>query len=347
MTLKIAVLVKNLYAQMAHHATSHLIVEALKRDHRVDLIAGNDLMLGENNEMLAQAADFSPVDIRDTAALREVLMGNEFKRKQVELKRYDLVLLRFNPAEWSRSHQELLSNRLLDFMQILKRAGGPAIVNDPQGLAFAGSKMHLMMLPQSIRPRTLVSRDPAAIKEFLGRLKGPAILKPVRGYGGSNVFYVDKKQAVNLNQMLETILHRDYCVAQEFEPASDAGEKRLMLLDGEPIREGKKVAIYGRKRKPDGDIRHNLHAGAEVVPAQFTKTEAKVVKALKPYLLDLGLRLVGVDIVGDKVLEVNAFCPGGIENSNRTCGMNTGEAIIKHFETAFGGAYTSTFQAKP
>ena len=110
----------------------------------------------------------------------------------------------------------------------------------------AGSGMYLADLPPEVRVKTLVSRSRPRLREFLKDLDGPAVLKALSPSGPDKIFYVRRRQKANLNQILTALTKDGYVVAQEYLPEADHGEKRIVLLGGEPIRFGDDVSIYRR-----------------------------------------------------------------------------------------------------
>jgi glutathione synthase len=191
--------------------------------------------------------------------------------------------------------------------------------------------MYLAGFPEEVRPRTLVSRSASKIKEFLRDLDGPAILKPLAGFGGKNVFYLRRGQVANLTPMIATLRQDGYVIAQEYLPAVARGDKRILLLGGEPIRLGGHIAAY-RRMRPKDDIRNNMHVGGVRKRCEFGEVEERIARLLKPRLDSDGLYFVGVDVVGDKLLEINVFAPGGVHNINELYGVNVGEHIVEDLE---------------
>src|SRR5262249_33709105 len=125
---------------------------------------------------------------------------------------------------------------------------GVLVVNDPEGTQRAGGRMYLSGLPAEIRPRTLITREQSKVKAFLKAIDAPCVIKPLaeREGGVENRFYVARGQVKNLNQMIPVVRKTGYVVVQEYLPDAAHGEKRLLLLGGEPVRCGKRVAIYRR-----------------------------------------------------------------------------------------------------
>src|SRR5262249_17845680 len=122
-----------------------------------------------------------------------------------------------------------------------------------------------------------------------------------------------------------------YVIAQEYLPQITRGDKRVLLLGGEPIRIGRHVAAYKRMR-PKDDIRNNMHVGGQRKRCDFTDDEQRICDLLRPRLVADGLYFGGVDVVGNKVLEINVFAPGGVHNIDELYGVNVASLVIADLE---------------
>lgn len=322
--MRIAFVVNSPRSQRSTYTTAHLALSAYRRGHEVLWIGVDEFSCLDPRRVFAVGARLPlghyPTTVELVSALR-----NGGERAEVDLARFDAVFLRNNPAETANS--PVRGNPALDFAYQLRELG-VLVINDPRGIAAAHSKLYLSRFPQEIRPRTLVTRSESKAKQFLRELDGPAIIKPLEGFGGESVFYVRRGQIANVNQMLSAARRDGYLIAQEFLPAVTKGDKRLLLWRGEPIPLGEgRVAMY-RRMRPKDDIRNNIHVGGQRRRAEFTEVEKRLAEQLKPRLLADGLLLVGVDIVGDKILEVNVLAPGGIHNINELYQADVGGYII-------------------
>jgi glutathione synthase len=325
--VRVFVVVNHVRTQRPTYTTLAIAFEAYRRGHEVRFASVDGFSLAEDDRVVARAS--APVAPGATTAIEYCRRLVEDKvRTEVEVGRFDVVLLRNNPAAGKSEARR--DNPGLDFGRRLKRQG-VLVLNDPDGLERAGSKIYLAGFPEEIRPRSLVSRSPERIKEFLRGIEGPAILKPLSGFGGKNVFYVRRGQVANLNQMIEAVRKDGYVIAQEYLPAVEQGDKRVLLLAGEPIRMSGTVAAY-RRMRPKGDIRNNMHVGGQRKRCDFGEIEDRICRLIKPRLVSDGLYLVGADVVGDKLLEVNVFAPGGIHNINELYGVNVGERVVRDLE---------------
>lgn len=327
--MRVCFVINNVKTQRPTYTTVHLAYEASKRGHDVRFMSVDAFSYGDDNRLLAQVTRPPTVDYASTKKYLYGLVSEDALTEEVCLNDFDVVFLRNNPAVTAQDHADRF-NPAIDFGRRLKR-NGVMVLNDPDGLIRAGSKMYLSGFPEEVRPKTLISRNIDKIKLFLRDLDGAAIIKPLSGFGGQNVFYVRRGQVSNLNQMIQAVRKAGYVIAQEYLPEASRGDKRVLLLNGEPIRIGKDVAAYKRMR-PKDDIRNNMHVGGARKRCEFSATEQRICGLLRPRLLADGLFFVGVDVVGDKVLEINVFAPGGIHNINELYAMNVGRVVVEDLE---------------
>jgi glutathione synthase len=330
--VRLCFVVNNVRTQRATYTTLHIAWEAERRGHEVWFLGVDGLSLADDGRVTGVASrPLAPPG----AGAREycrALTTEDCPTSELVLSDLDVVFLRNNPnvgvsrGEGKRGGD----NPALDFGRRLKR-DGVLVVNDPDALLRAGSKMYLAGFPEEIRPRTLISRNVDVIREFIKELDGPAILKPLAGFGGQNVFYLRRGQVANLHQMIGAVRAEGHVVVQEYLPAVARGDKRVLLLRGEPIRVGGRVAAYKRMR-PKDDIRNNMHVGGQRKKCGFSEKEERICAMLEPRLRADGLYLVGVDLVGDKVLEINVLAPGGIHNIDELYGVNVGAVIVEDLE---------------
>jgi glutathione synthase len=188
---------------------------------------------------------------------------------------------------------------------------GVLVVNDPEGLALAQNKLYFQDFPVSVRPATLISKDIDEIRTFIQQQAKGAIVKPLQGSGGKNVFKIDSPKDANLNQIFEAVSGEGYLIAQGYIPQAKAGDIRLFLLNGKPLERDGKFAAF-RRVPAKGDVRSNIHAQGTAELVTVTDKVLKIAEVVRPKLVQDGMFLVGLDIVGDKILEINVFTPGGL-----------------------------------
>ena len=215
------------------------------------------------------------------------------------------------------------------FGQMLQ-ARGVTVVNDPTSLMRATSKLYLEEFPAKVRPRSLVTRDPDAIERFV-REVGHSVVKPLYGAKGRNVFMIEDEGETNLSQMTEAVLQDGYAIVQEFIDGGEEGDARIFLLEGEILqREGVYAAF---RRVPSGnDPRANISKGGRSVPLEIGDVEREMVEAMCPKLVADGMWFVGIDVIGGKVVEINAESPGGMQSVERLYDIDVCPTVIEALE---------------
>jgi glutathione synthase len=203
--------------------------------------------------------------------------------------------------------------------------GGPLIINDPRGLRDANEKLYALGFSEWT-PKTMVAADRDMIHQFVSDVGGTAVIKPLDGAGGWGVMMLrkDDKNARAIVDMLTGEGQR-LAMVQEFLPAVVQGDKRILLLDGEPL-----GAIL---RVPRGDeIRSNIHVGGSVVPTELTPREEALVRSVGARLRADGLVFVGLDVIGEHLTEVNVTSPTGIQELSRFTGIDQSARVIEWTE---------------
>lgn len=249
--------------------------------------------------------------------------------KLIGLEEFDVVMLRNDPADDAES-DPWRNNAGVAFGQLIA-SSGVLVVNDPTSLANALSKAYFQHFPEIVRPRTLISRDGDMIQAFIKDLGGKAVLKPLQGSGGTGVFLIDRKENPNLSQIIEAISRDGYVVAQEYLPEAVRGDVRVFVMNGQPLMLDGKYAAFRRTNK-SSDIRSNMSAGGKATRVAMTDEMLAIVEVVRPKLVSDGMFLVGLDIVGDKLMEINVFSPGGLGSAEALYGVNFAPAIIGELE---------------
>ena len=241
-----------------------------------------------------------------------------------------MLLLRNDPSiDFERSWA--MEAGILFGREAAKR--GTIVLNDPDSLGKAINKLYFQSFPPEARAETLITKNEDDIKAF-AKEHGTIILKPLQGSGGSGVFKVDKN-ASNLNQMIEAIGRDGYIIAQAYVPAAKKGDIRFFLMNGVPLQIDGKYCALRRVASAD-DIRSNIHAGGTAEAVEIGETELRVAEIIRPKLVADGMFLVGIDIVGDKILEVNVFSPGNLKSCSELAGVDFSVPIIESIERKVG-----------
>ena len=214
------------------------------------------------------------------------------------------------------------------------KARGVTVVNDPMSLIRATSKLYLEEFPESIRPRSLVTRDPEAIRRFVAEV-GHCVVKPLYGAKGRNVFMIEGDAETNLAQMTEAVLQDGYAIVQEFVDGGENGDARIFLLEGELLQCDGIPAAFARV--PTGnDPRANISTGGRSVPLEVGDAERGIVDAMRDKLVADGMFLVGIDVIGSTVVEINAESPGGLQSVERLYGIDVADSVIEALERRAG-----------
>ncbi|MEA5509438.1 glutathione synthase [Crocosphaera sp. UHCC 0190] len=199
------------------------------------------------------------------------------------------------------------------------------VINSPQGLREANEKMYTLQF-YSVMPETVVSRDKAIIRRFVEEKK-QAVLKPLGGKAGEGILFLEPSDR-NFNSIIEVSTHQgqEPVMVQEFLPAAKDGDKRIILLDGEPI-----GAV---NRVPTGqEFRGNMAVGGRVEKTEITPREQEICAIVGPRLRQNGLYFVGIDVIGGYLTEVNVTSPTGIREIDRLDGTNLGKKVIEWLES--------------
>jgi glutathione synthase len=325
--MKIAFIVNDVSTEKANYTTIYLAFAAHKRGHSVYVAGVGDLGYMADGHMVAKAKCVGEQSFKSSETYLKALLKAEMtKISSLEL---DVLMLRNDPAE-DLNHRNWAQSAGYIFSQIAIN-DGVIVLNHPQSLSDAVNKMYFQHYPEILRPRTIMTRDPLEIEEFYKEQKNKMILKPLQGSGGKNVFVVDKNSKANMNQIIEAISMDGFVIAQEYLPEAKDGDTRFFLMNGEPLEIKGKYAALKRKNK-EGDIRSNLHAGGKGGSADVTPEMVELVKILKPKLIQDGMFLVGVDIVGNKLMEINVFSPGTLNMISELNEVDFGTAVIKSIE---------------
>jgi glutathione synthase len=203
------------------------------------------------------------------------------------------------------------------------------VVNDPFWVRNSPEKL-LVLRFADLTPPTMVARDLATIRDFRAR-HGDMILKPLYGNGGAGVFRLDPSDR-NLAALHElfTSMSREPMIVQKFLPAVEQGDKRVILVDGEPV-----GAINRVPQK--GETRSNMHAGGRPEPVRLTERDREICAAIGPVLREKGQVFVGIDVIGDWLTEINVTSPTGIQELERFDGINVAARIWEAVERRRAG----------
>jgi glutathione synthase len=233
------------------------------------------------------------------------------------LEEMDAVFMRTDPPV---TVPYLYATYILDYIDSSKTL----VINSPQGLRAANEKMYALQFTEAI-PETIVSQNKQVIREFVEK-KEAAVLKPLGGKAGEGILFLEPGDR-NFNSLIEisTKQGREPVMVQTYLPAAKEGDKRIILLDGEPI-----GAI---NRIPTGkEFRGNMAVGGRVAQTEITDREREICVQVAPKLREDGLYFVGIDVIGGYLTEVNVTSPTGIREIDLLDHVNLGKQVIEWIE---------------
>jgi glutathione synthase len=326
--MRIGFVVNEVATEDPRYTTTRLAFAAARRHHEVWTMGVGDLAQDVDGSVTAVANRPDDKRYRSLTSFASDLFGGR-RREKITVDDLNVLMLRNDPAEdavdrpWAQTSGVLFGQ--------LAAARGVIVLNDPVHLADALDKTYFQHFPDEIRPATLITRDEDDIRAFVDDHGGRAVLKPLQGSGGQAVFVLKGRKPENLNQIIETITRDGFVVAQEYLPGADRGDVRLFVMNGEALQvDGRFAAI--RRRNTTDDPRSNMHAGGRAKPVAVTDEMLRLVELTRPKLVEDGMFLVGLDIIGPKLMEVNVFSPGGIGSASELHGVDFADAVIEAIE---------------
>jgi glutathione synthase len=300
--------------KIAKDSTFAMLLEAQRRGHALWYCTQGDLALREGAAWGRMAA----LAVRDDPGGWYELAEPAWR----PLAELDVFLARKDPpVDAGFVHDTLV-------LDLAERAG-VLVVNRPNSLRDANEKLYALHFPQC-GPPTRVARDMGQLREFV-RAVGPAVLKPLDGMAGQSIFktYPDDP---NLNVILETLTRegRDFAMAQQFIPEAALGDKRILVIDGEPV-------PFALARIPQGtDFRGNMARGGKPVAQPLSERDRWICDQVAPELRRRGLWFVGLDVIGDYLTEINVTSPTGIRELQAQVGVDIAGLLFDALEKQLG-----------
>jgi glutathione synthase len=326
--MKLAFLVNDIATEISEYTTTRLALAAARSGHEVWYLGAGDLVYEPIEHLGGHARRATASDGDTLQTFLERCQSTE-EPQRITLEDLDVLMLRNDSVEDLHDRSWAIDIGVV-FGQMAARRG-VFVVNDPKRLSRASSKLYLEEFPPDVRPRCLVTRAEDDVRAFIHRVGGAAVLKPLHGAKGRNVFFVSRENDPNLSQMIEAILEDGYVLAQEYLPEAEAGDTRLFLLDGQPLEQDGTFAAF-RRIPPEDDLRSNISTGGKSTAAEISDVELEVARKMTERLAEDGMFFVGIDIVGSKVVEINPESPGGFQSVEHFTGIDFAPAIIDALE---------------
>jgi glutathione synthase len=270
-------------------------------------------------EDLGLVGDDAVCDAAPTTVVHAARAAEAFRRATAEphrLAEFDIVLMRKDPP---------VDVSYLHATWILDHARGKTLlVNDPRGLRELNEHLAVLNFPQ-LTPPTIVTRSAARLRAFQAEQGGAIVVKPVDGYGGLGIFVV-RDGDPNASSIIETSIGAGtrWTLAQRYLPEAVAGDKRIILADGEPVGAVLRVPAAA-------EARGNLHVGGRPVKATIDARDREIIAAVAPFLREHGQILVGLDVIGGMLTELNITSPTGVRHVSELDGINVAARILDCF----------------
>ena len=309
-----------------NETTSHLMYESNQRGHTVYFLEPHDVYI-RKNEVVARMRNVSVQPGMSMRKYWRTLIKCMKKDELIfeSLTELDALFLRKNPPLIYQTMEFLGSVSEQIFM-----------INSTTGQILGNSKLYILNFPEII-PETHVSRDPGRLRKIIDDFGGAMIVKPLQRYGGEGVIKVSDRDRENLYSLINYYVRayrsypeREAIMVQEYlEGVQGEGDVRILLLNGE--------VLGAMRRKPKtGDFRTNIHAGARAYAHQITRAEMSICETIRPRLVKDGLFFVGIDVICDKLVEINCVSPGGIPRINRLNRVKLESRVIDFVEQKVG-----------
>lgn len=304
MSLKIAVQMDPIETiDITGDSTFAMMLEGQNRGHKMHYFLPDTVTLHAD----ALRARVTPVRVQDVVGDHATLGQTGLQ----DLSEYDVILLRQDPPF---DMHYITNTHLLDRVH-----PKTLVVNDPAHVRDAPEKILVTEFPD-LMPPTIITRDREAVKAFRAEHKD-IIVKPLFGNGGAGVFFIREhdQNLVSLLEMFEQSFREPYMV-QQYLPAVRQGDKRIIIIDGEPI--------AGLNRIPaEGEARSNMHVGGRPEISELTERELEICARIKPALVERDFIFVGIDVIGGYLTEINVTSPTGIREIKKFGGPDIAALI--------------------
>ena len=312
MTIKLGVVMDPLEnINISKDSTFAMLLEAQRRGYQIHYIQQSDLFLADN-KVMGLAAQISLLD--DKSEWYEI-----HKSGVKVLSELDVVLMRKDPPV---NMEYIYTTYLLDQLQEARTL----VINHPTSLRNVNEKLFAARFLECTVP-SIVSRKKQILDDFIDEHK-EIVIKPLDGMAGDYIFHVQHND-LNRNVIIETMTHMGHrtVLAQKFIAAYKTGDKRILLIDGEPV-------SHALLRVPvEGELRANLAKGGTAKGAELSERDRWICKQLKPELVAMQLDFVGIDVIGNFLTEVNITSPTGVRELDKMYSLNICATLFDSIET--------------
>ncbi len=308
-----------------------ILKKAHERGHQVYVMSVGDFIFRHDEDISLRCKKI-PASVKGDSVEEfwEQVQDDKLKAKVVPSTDMDILFLRNNPTE-ETSDRHWAEHSGIAFARMIQQSG-VLVLNDAFAMSHAFiDKLYFEELPSEIKPNSIISRNKEDLLKFWEKSGKKMVLKPLEGSGGQDVYLIDKDKK-NLNQIMENLISKGYIIAQEFLPEVSKGDVRVILMNGKILEENGEKAVIRRVSSDKSEFRSNLALGAKAKKAKLTPAMEHIVKLTAPKLIRDGLFFVGLDIVDDKLIEINVLSPGGLDYCENIGLPDFTETVVKALE---------------
>jgi glutathione synthase len=323
--MRITILVNSVATEVPPATTTILAHAAARAGHTVHVL-GLDQLTYYPDGRIGGRAWLAPSGARTKESFLAALQAKDAPREYITTDDMDVLWLRYNPSE-ELEHERHWGQDAGVLFGRLAMARGVIVLNHPDTLAYAMDKLYFQHFPEDVRPTTLVTRDIEEIRKFYEAHGRRIVMKPLSGYGGADVFLVEK-DGRNLNQMFEAVARNGYVMAQQFLTEASEGDTRFFMVNGAPLVVDGKVAAL-RRVSGSEDFRSNMTAGGKPAKPKVTDRMMELAAIVGPKLKRDGIFFAGLDIVGSRIVEINTISTGGLNAAGRFAGVDFAGPVME------------------
>lgn len=310
-----------------YETTSHIMYECNRRGHSVFFLEPHDIYVRAQTVVARMDTIDVPAELNLKEYWQKVIeklsSGNRIFEELIEM---DALFWRKDPP---------LNYKAVEFLAPV--SDKLFMINNPVGLILGNSKLYTLNFPD-LTPEVHISRDPERLKRIIDYFGGDMIIKPLGRFGGEGVIKVSTRDQENLNSLMHYYVRayqpypeRETIMVQEYlKDVKDNGDVRILMLDG-------RVLGAMSRKAMDGGFRTNIHAGGKAFRHEITQREQEICERIGPRLKADGLYFVGLDIIGEKLIEINCVSPGGIPRINELSCLRLESDVVDFIEEKTGG----------
>lgn len=308
-----------------------ILKKAHERGHEVYVMSVGDFIFHRDEDISLRCKKI-PASVKGEKVedFWEQVQDDKLKSKTIPSTDMDILFLRNNPTE-ETSDRHWAEHSGIAFARMIQQLG-VLVLNDAFAMSHAFiDKLYFEELPAEIKPNSLITRNTEDLMKFWKNNGKKMVLKPLEGSGGQDVYLIDEDKK-NINQIIETLSAKGYIIAQEFLPEVSKGDVRVILMNGKVLEENGEKAIIRRVSTDKSEFRSNLSLGAKAKKSKYTPEMEHIVSLTAPKLIRDGLFFVGLDIVDDKLIEINVLSPGGLDHCKEMGMTDFTDSIVDALE---------------